>query len=435
MDIRIDNSLFNLVTTLVFLYINLLYVKKVKGGNFLCFEFLFALSFGLSCFLYPFIIDGFDAYLMKRYTYSEIFKNRVSIICMMGYLFYMLGLLIGSRNSNNNVGLKYSYNPNINKFKGPINTISTLFILSFFAVGGYKMLFLYTGGYDYANELRTSYGKLLVYISILLNVATAINFMSLRHDQKYNLRQLLKSIDRAYLINILFMSIFILVAGLRSAFLQLFLPFVFLIFLFIRVKPISILLLMIGGVIGMSAISFLRQGEAVNFESSIAFFRDFLGANSANLFLIDHVDSFESAHFTNVINQLLSIIPFAQSLFEPIFGDIVTESSSKFYTFYFDNTGNGLGTCIIGDLYYTGGIWATIVLMFILGVFIKYLYEKNNKYTMTMLLVLVGNSIFLSRVEYFYIVRNLSFSVIILFILSLFVSNGKYNSRIRISNE
>lgn len=73
--------------------------------------------------------------------------------------------------------------------------------------------------------------------------------------------------------------------------------------------------------------------------------------------------------------------------------------------------------------------------MFILGVFIKYLYEKNNKYTMTMLLVLVGNSIFLSRVEYFYIVRNLSFSVIILFILSLFVSNGKYNSRIRISNE
>lgn len=52
-----------------------------------------------------------------------------------------------------------------------------------------------------------------------------------------------------------------------------------------------------------------------------------------------------------------------------------------------------------------------------------------------MLLVLVGNSIFLSRVEYFYIVRNLSFSVIILFILSLFVSNGKYNSRIRISNE
>lgn len=71
--------------------------------------------------------------------------------------------------------------------------------------------------------------------------------------------------------------------------------------------------------------------------------------------------------------QLASIVPFMQSfilLFIPR-SSLALSSSTMFTNSFMDSTQGGMGTALIGDIYYTFGVIGVIILMFLLGYFLK----------------------------------------------------------------
>lgn len=78
-----------------------------------------------------------------------------------------------------------------------------------------------------------------------------------------------------------------------------------------------------------------------------------------------------------------------------------------------DSTQGGLGTALIGDIYYSFGIIGVVVLMFLIGLLVNKLSRTHNSpYAMALLIVLAGNALFSPRVEYCYILRSLSYTII-----------------------
>ena len=121
-----------------------------------------------------------------------------------------------------------------------------------------------------------------------------------------------------------------------------------------------------------------------------------------------------------MIQQTLSIIPFFQSIILSFVSkDNFAPKSSKFFTESFmDSTQGGLGTALIGDIYYSFGIVGVIILMFLIGLLVNKLSRApNSPYA-------IGNALFAPRVEYCYILRSLSYTIIFLYII-LSVSHNR----------
>ena len=109
-----------------------------------------------------------------------------------------------------------------------------------------------------------------------------------------------------------------------------------------------------------------------------------------------------------------------QSVVIGLFGNIFGSPSSIVFTHeIFNRYDSGMGTNIIGDLYYTGGILCVLILMYFLGWIVKRTSNTKNRYAILLLLCLVGNSVFMPRVEFFYIARTCSFSIIIYWFMNV----------------
>ena len=128
-----------------------------------------------------------------------------------------------------------------------------------------------------------------------------------------------------------------------------------------------------------------------------------------------------------MILQTLSIIPFFQSIILSFVSkDNFAPNSSKFFTESFmDSTQGGLGTALIGDIYYSFGIVGVIILMFLIGLLVNKLSRAHNSpYAIALLIMFSGNALFAPRVEYCYILRSLSYTIIFLYII-LSVSHNR----------
>ena len=148
---------------------------------------------------------------------------------------------------------------------------------------------------------------------------------------------------------------------------------------------------------------------------------DFDAANAATPSLIEYVDFYGNAQFKNASSQILAIIPFLQQIVFGVFGDdFLKSSSSSVYTneichsYY-----SGMGTNVIGDLYYTGGFWCVLVLMLLLGWIVRKTSSSTNKYVLLVSLCLIGNAVFMPRVEFFYIARTCGLAVIIYWLVNI----------------
>ena len=188
--------------------------------------------------------------------------------------------------------------------------------------------------------------------------------------------------------------------------------------------------ILIAGLVVMVVIGMTRSGGDVESNvTTLYYFRDFNAANASLGFFVDEVSRNGITGGSNYIPQTLSIVPFLQS----IVGSFVdfnnfALSSSRYYTGVFD-TESGLGTNIIGDIYYTFGLIGVIFIMFIMGRFCSYLSNRKNKYIFLMYLIFTGNSIFAARVELLYVVRLLTWGCIILFAITIvarIMTNKKY---------
>ena len=87
-------------------------------------------------------------------------------------------------------------------------------------------------------------------------------------------------------------------------------------------------------------------------------------------------------------------------------------------------SGIGMGTSLIGDLYYSFGLPGIVVLMFILGYIVSTLFKKivyggnYSPYILICIAVLMSQSYFMPRNDYFSFIRLIAFQCLFYYIVS-----------------
>lgn len=424
--IQADFNLEYALTTIgIYLISNILYFRKQK--NIVSFEFLFALTFALSCFLTYFIVKEGAGFALFAFSGNPKSLVKGIALAMVGFHSYLCGLLsFKKRKVNTLIG---DVEPIHTKpiMASLANWTCLMIFLLFMATGGKNVLLMYSGDIDREDA---NIGTLLYWI-LSYSVAVFASFSSTKFSKSGNVLSNTLRLNKLFLVNSIIIIVFLLLSGYRSQAMQIIIPL--LICYSVYVKRISVKMfftILIAGLVVMVVIGMTRSGGDVESNvTTLYYFRDFNAANASLGFFVDEVSRNGITGGSNYIPQTLSIVPFLQS----IVGSFVdfnnfALSSSRYYTGVFD-TESGLGTNIIGDIYYTFGLIGVIFIMFIMGRFCSYLSNRKNKYIFLMYLIFTGNSIFAARVELLYVVRMLTWGCIILFAITIvarIMTNKKY---------
>ena len=453
--IQVDfNIEYTLTTIGVYLISNILYFRKKK--NIVSFEFLFALTFALACFLTYFIVEEGGGFAFFAFSSNPKSLVKGIALAMIGYHCYLCGLLSFKRQriktfKRHKVKIlkkhkvKFLKRQKVKTFIGNEEPIYTkpimaslanwtcLMVFMFFmATGGMNVILMYSGDIDREDA---NIGTLLYWI-LSYSVAVFVSFSSAKFSKSRNVLSNTLKLNKLFLVNTVIIIVFLLLSGYRSQAMQIIIPL--LICYSIYVKKISakiFFMILIVGMVIMVVIGMTRSGGDVeNNVTMLYYFRDFNAANASLGFFVDEVSRNGVTGGSNYIPQTLSIIPFLQSIVGSFIDfNYFALPSSRYYTGVFDSE-SGLGTNIIGDIYYTFGLVGVISVMFIMGMFCSYLSQKKNKYVFLMYLIFTGNSIFAARVELLYVVRMLTWGCIILFAITIvaimitFKKNGSANN-------
>lgn len=418
------DATYTLVTIGIYIVSNIFYFRKQK--NIVSFEFLFGLTFALACFLTYFIVE--EGFGFAFFAFSSNPKSLIKgiALAMVGYHCYLCGLLsLKKRKVNTLIG---NVEPIHTKpiMASLANWTCLMVFLVFMATGGMNVLLMYSGDIDREDA---NIGTLLYWI-LSYSVAVFASFSSAKFSKSGNILSNALKLNKLFLVNSIIIIVFLLLSGYRSQAMQIIIPL--LICYSVYVKRISVKMfftILIAGLVVMVVIGMTRSGGDVESNvTTLYYFRDFNAANASLGFFVDEVSRNGVTGGSNYIPQTLSIVPFLQS----IVGNFIdfnnfALSSSRYYTGVFD-TESGLGTNIIGDIYYTFGLIGVVSVMFIMGMFCSYLSGKKNKYVFLMYLIFTGNSIFAARVELLYVVRMLAWGCIILFAITI-VARMKTNKK------
>ena len=412
---------YTLITICIYLVSNVLYFRTKK--NIVNFEFFFAISFFIACFLTYFIIEEGAGFAFFAFSTKTISLVRGIALAMIGYHFYLCGLLQTKKIEPANLINSKQWLSISKSAADWANWICLLTFCYFLAMGGMSVLYIYSGEVERENA---NIGLLLYWI-LAYSVAIFTSFASIDFNGSKSVLFNILKLKKLFLVNSIIIIVFLLISGYRSQVMQIVLPL--LICYSIFVKKISIkafFTILLCGLALMIIIGMTRSGEGIeNNVSTIYYFRDFNAANASLGFFIDEVERNGITGGSNYILQTLSVVPFLQS----IMGNFVDFNSfalpsSRFYTEAFE-TGSGFGTNIIGDIYYTFGLVGIVIIMYIVGLFCSSLSSFKNKYVFLMYLIFTGNSIFMARVELLYVVRMLAFGCILLYVVNLLSKRNK----------
>lgn len=422
------SSLFNIgeytyavIVILMYLLINVLYFLKYKNDNILCFELFFGFSFILCTFLTVFITPLMDTWHLRIFIIDSNLIIKTYRLGFIGYLFYMLALIQDEQHGQ------------ITTFEVPknaysfANLICTFFIVLFFLQGGIKLLSIYSDEkLDLAHRTE-GWGEFLVYAIIAYCVSIPLNFK--KAGIYRSVLGFLSNLNLVFIINSVILIFMLLASGYRSQSFAVLLPLI--IAFSIQVRPFKkreITILLIGGVILMLYLGDTRSGrtfDLTNF-SFLDSVRDFTSANAANGFLIDYTDKHECTYGTNYLLRLFSVIPFMQTtMLEITPPDFYAPSSSFFFTNQMEIERGGLGTGMIGDMYYSFSFVGVIVIMYLLGYICRKVSRLGSPYVWALFMNFVGNAIFLPRGDVSSIFRSMSFGVIIMFIILKISGNSR----------
>lgn len=428
LPIWLTPSTFYVINIVIYILINVWYLWKYKRDNIFSFELLFSISFGICCFLLLVLLEQLNPSIPTHslmLNFSDHMLCRSCSLSMLGYLFYMIALVPVKSREKPQINVQIQQSPKVSKM---LNYLTLLLIVMFFVLGGGNFIY----SYDQTVEIEAlngerfgRFGAVMTYIIILLNVSTVSNIITKTSEPDESILHFIKKIDFLFLINVLIMSGIFLLGGYRSGAMQILLPFLAMLSYKRVLKTKQTFYVIVSGIVVMALIGQLRSNTStlsdVGAEMTLLnFFRDFISANAATPSLVEYVDFNGNADFRNAYAQILSVIPFLQSLVLGILGsDLLMPSSSHIYTYDICNSFNsGKGTNIIGDLYYTDGSWCVFAMMFLLGWIIRKTTIAKNKYVLLILVCLIGNAVFMPRVEFFYIARTCGLAIIIYWLVS-----------------
>lgn len=415
------------ITIILYILSTLLYLVRYKKNSIFCFELLFSISFFLCSFISPFVLPLLSPWQSRVFVDANDIQVKCYIVSYVGYLAYLIGLTIKRKTTvNSDTTLSFVFS---NRTVRLSNIICLFFIILFYLNGGTRMWTMYvdTQNMHDVGERLGSWGQFLAYAMYAYVVCLIITFQGQNISNK-SILAFVRSLPISFYINTLTLVVPLLFSGYRSNALQLLIPGLMIYSIAVkRIKTYQLFLILFIGFVILQIIGFTRTGDSLSNADTdfVSLIRDFIPANGANSYLISYVDTNEPTWGSNMLLPLLSIIPFLQSfVLSFIDRGSLAPVSSSFYTNEFDSW-SGLGTNIIGDLYYSFDLCGVIFFMFIYGLFLNKISHYKSPYQMALFAMFTGNALFAPRVEYCYIIRTMVWGAFLMWVI-IKVNNETY---------
>lgn len=417
----------------LFLITSVGYLYKCRRQNLFCFEtFFLAFSFLIIFFDYLVFSTTSDTGLIGSLwgRFSDVIRIKTLYVSVLATFIFLLGSYVSDLKAqkylleateriilSNKLGIKDL------KYISKILTIITLlYFLYLFAIGYISSWFRY--GTDSSSYVNTK----IVYLTVLCLSSTVAQFSQYAGRTFSSVWEFVKHLDKFYLCVIGTVTFLLLISGNRNEALYVVLPM--LVCYSILVKNITnkeFLVLFLAGFLLMVFIGFTRQTGVKNGLDEMSFnlfefTRDFGYANIDSMYLIGETDKNGVMGFNLGIINLLSAIPFLGGISVSAFGIEEFTRSAVATSEGMGISYTGLGTSLVGDTYYTGGIIFTFIYFYLLGRLMSYLHNRYYKrkiiniYTLVIYSFMLSNAIYCLRSEWYTSFRYIGFSIILLFV-------------------
>lgn len=418
-----------------FLIASIGYLYKSRKRNLFCFETFFLVFSLLIIFFDYFVLSvtpdaGLVGSLFNRYGDDTRFKTMY--ISTIATLLFILGSYVSDIKKRKKTSMEsqqtiLSNNISVYGLQTVSKILTTITLLYF----GYLFVTGYVSSwFRYGSNSSSYVNTKVVYLTVLCLSSTVAQFAQCAGCTFDSVWSFVKKIDKSYLSLIGTVAFLLLISGNRSEALYIILPM--LVCYSIIVKNITnkqFCFLFLSGFLLLVFIGLTRQtgvengvGGSLNFDL-FKFTHDFGYANIDSMYLIEDTDRNGFRGFNNGFVVLLSSVPFLGGFIVTIFGIEEFTRSAVATTEGMDISYTGLGTSLIGDTYYTGGIIFSIIFFYFLGRFMSYLHNRYYKdkiiniYSLPIYAFMFSNAIYCLRSEWYTSFRYIGFCIVVLYIV------------------
>ena len=411
-----------------------LYIIIYRRNDIFCYETIFFILFVLSVYFRDIVLDNlFDDSMVSSVLYTT-FPPKIENAGVIVQSLSLIVFLLGAARINNQPLITSPCNSF--SIKNDFTAIGRLLGI---IEGGYIAYLFFSGlifsWFQYSGNATDYSNANIVYLTTLFLVHTSVEFARLNTKGCNNFNLFFKNVNKVYFIEISLISIFLLLSGNRNECLLILLPMIIAYSIFIKHITNKVFwVLLVTGASVMVFIGVTRQigvlqsnGDPITlFEST----RDFGFIDNNTKYLIETVEKNGPIYFKNTFLNFVSAIPFLGGLVVYLTGlqyDIRSTDLTTDGMQLESNMDSGLGTSLVGDLYYTGGFWFTILFMYFFGVVLakqyrRFMIERNfNIWSIMVYLFMFSNVVYYIRAEWTMPIRYIGFSFVIYLVLKVFV--------------
>ena len=425
-------------------FFSLLYLWLFRRKNLCCFEFIFFPLFILSFYFQEIVLNNLDLgtevfFALSNSSFISATRNQTLILQLLGFFFFLTGALLGNRAQRIMRCTVQGQKININ-YKTSINCLC-------FIVGVYLVYLLENGTikswFQYSNSNNNFNNTDIVYLTILFLPMTIMEFTKLADIGCKSIREIIRHINKIYLFEIVLTILLLMISGNRNEALLIALPIVGSYTFFInKIKSSYFVVGLLSGVflmifIGMTRqdsvdLSKIRTTEFGIFENT----RDYSFVDINTAYLVEYTNKNGPIYFKNGFLNIISAVPFLGTIIKSTFNIDYDIRSPEIATVGLQDakSDSGLGTSIIGDLYYTAGVFFVILFMLFMGWLMAYcynffyMYKRRNVWLAAIFLFNFSNSVYFIRAEWIMPFRYVGFTCIIILLCSwLFPKKHNYS--------
>lgn len=418
-----------LIDIVVFIFFYVSYLWRYRKNNILCFE-LMALPVAFLGLFFDDIIYPIAPELVNLFSVSsESVKIKSETLQMAAILVLLLGGAIGNeRRKKAKLLMDNSYSFDYNMLIYLITGVILLLIIYDYVTGIFNSWFFYSNA-DWMDREDRNQG--LGHLTCLLLAASAVEIKRLESNGATDFWNVFKKSNKLFVAEWLLVSVLLFMSGNRNEMLLILLPFI--VGYTKIIKPIpnkALVVALFAGVVLMAIAGVTRQEEVSltgNDLTIMSFTRDFADLGYNTDYLIQYTDKNGTTNFQGVFGMLLSGVPFIGNVILSAINYKAPLASSRITTeSVFSNS--GLGTSLIGDLYYTGGFIWVMLFLFIFGYVMSRIYKLSgslNIYFLIFYSYMVANAVYYMRSSWIFPITEIEYAMIIVLIGQIFCRKRK----------
>ena len=371
----------------VFLGLTVSYFVKFRNGNLLCFELLFLPVYFIGMFyddlIYknlPFQDVGAGAFRLAQVT-DPAYLTKSAMLQMIAFLLFMLGCSIANSKKMKAAAQWDNYtvsgrNIDLKAVNLVLTALLLLILFYDYVSGAFDSWFAYTeniaGGDSYQG---------LGHITIMSMLLTVFEFMRLSKEGVRDFKSFLRKSNKLYIIVVLAVSLFIIYTGKRSSALLILIPMVVAYNVFIqKLGNKTVLFGVVAGALLMIVSGLARSsGDVAGVVIDLAGATEDFSMTSADCtYLIKYTDEHGPVYCASTPSAVIGGIPLVGTPLINLFDLSFKAQSPRVATEGLVAAGwkTGIGTSIVGDLYYNGKFFFVVAFMLFLGWFVSYLHNR-----------------------------------------------------------